>query len=80
MFPKNYVITKIIESGMIWEYSLDSNLVKELSGKNRDERYNILKSKIDKINTLEDNSNFNNSYPFKYTPSFSEIYDFIDAQ
>ena len=55
IFPNNHVISKVAEDGRIWEFSIDDKLRLEFRGKNPQERFDILESKINKAYDKVDN-------------------------
>ncbi|MGV8172143.1 MAG: hypothetical protein ACP5OA_05630 [Candidatus Woesearchaeota archaeon] len=69
VFTSECAIPRVANDGKIWEFSLEQSLRDEFRGKNREERYEILESKINIAYTPENKYKFGGNYPYPYKPN-----------
>jgi len=69
VFTNEYAMPCVANNGKIWEFDLEQSLRDEFHGKNFEERFELLESKINIAYTPENRYKFNGLYPYPYTPS-----------
>lgn len=69
VFTNEQTIPRLANDGKIWEFNIEQSLMDEFHGKNREERLEMLESKINIAYTPENNFKFGGHYPYPYHPN-----------